>query len=223
MWKLTHTGDWAPKDWCFWTVVLEKTLESPLDCKEIKLVSAKGNQPWIFIVRTDAEAEAPIFWPPDVKNWLIGKDPDAGKDWWLEEKGATEDEMVGWHHQLNGHEFEQTLGDNEGQESLMCWSPWGCKKLDTNEWLKNTNVPEVKHLIESKRGISVSFTKCVCMCVCVCVCVCTLTEILRHGDLGKGPTLSFKEYTFPITYILVEQIWIRNIKPLWSITRHHML
>ena len=95
-------------------VVLEKTLESPLDCKEIKPVNPKGNQPWVFIRRTDAEAETPVFWPPDVKSWLIRKDPDAGKDWRQEEKGMTEDEMVGWHHQLNGHEFEQAPGDGEG-------------------------------------------------------------------------------------------------------------
>ena len=100
-------------------MVLEKSLESPFDSKEIKLVNPKGNQPWIFIGRTDTEAEAPIFWLPDVKNWLICKDPDAGKNWGQEEKGATEDEMVGWHHWLNGHEFEQTLGDSEGQEVLQ--------------------------------------------------------------------------------------------------------
>ena len=106
MWELDHKESWAPKNWCFWTVVLEKTLESPLDCKEIKPVYAKGNQSWIFIGRADAEAETSILWPPDVKNWLTGKDPDAGKDCRWEEKGTTEDEMVGWHHQLNGHEFE---------------------------------------------------------------------------------------------------------------------
>ena len=104
----------VPKNWCFWTVVLEKTLESPLDCKEIKPVNPKGNQPWILIGRTDAEAEASILWPQFVKNWLIGKDPDAGKDWRQEEMRATEDEMLGWHHQFNGHELGQTLGDGEG-------------------------------------------------------------------------------------------------------------
>ena len=106
MWELDHKESWALKDWCFWTVVLEKILESPLDYKEIKPVHPKGNQPQIFIGRTYAEAEAPILWPPDVKNWLNGKDPDAGKDWRQEEKGTTEDETVGWHHRLNGHEFE---------------------------------------------------------------------------------------------------------------------
>ena len=102
----TYEESWAPKNWCFWTVVLEKTLESLLDYKEIQPVHPKGDQSWIFIGRTDAEAETPILWPPDAKNWLIGKDPEAGKDWRWEEKGMTEDEMVGWHHQLNGHEFE---------------------------------------------------------------------------------------------------------------------
>ena len=116
---------WVSKNWCFWTVVLEKTLESPLDSKDIKQVHPKGNQSWIFTGRTDAEAKAPALWPPDVKSQLIRKEPDAGKDWRQEEKGATEDEMVGWHHWLNGHEFEQTQGDGEGQGSLACCSRWG--------------------------------------------------------------------------------------------------
>ena len=106
MWELDHKESWAPKNWCFWTVVLEKTLESPLDSKEIKSVHPKGNQYWIFIGRTDAEAEAPTLWPPDVNDWLIWKDPDAGKDWRWEEKGMTEDEMVGWHRQCNERQFE---------------------------------------------------------------------------------------------------------------------
>ena len=106
MWEFDYKESWALKNWCFWTVVLDKTLESPLNCKEIKQVNPKGNQSWIFIGRTDAEAEMPILWPPDVKNWLIWKDPDAGKDWRQEEKGTTQDEMVGWHHQLDGYEFE---------------------------------------------------------------------------------------------------------------------
>ena len=125
MWELDCKESWALKNWCFWTVVLEKTLESPLDCKEIQPVNAKGDQPWDFFGRTEAEAETPILWPPDVKNWLIGKDPDAGKDWRQEEKRVTEDEMAGWHHQLDGHEFEQAPGDGEGQVSLACYSPWG--------------------------------------------------------------------------------------------------
>ena len=105
LWKLDYKESWALKNWCFWTVVSEKTLESPLDCKEIKSVHPKGNQSWIFIGRIDAESETTILWPPDVNNWLIGKDPDVGKDWRQVEKGTTEDEMVGWHHWLNGHEF----------------------------------------------------------------------------------------------------------------------
>ena len=116
---------WVLKNWCFSTVVLEKTLGSPLDCKKIQPVHPKRNQSWIFIERTDAEAETPILWPPDVKNWLTEKDPDAGKDWRREEKGLTENEMVGWHHRLSGHEFEQSLGDGEEQGSLACCSPWG--------------------------------------------------------------------------------------------------
>ena len=121
---------------CFQNVVLEKTFESPMGSKEIKPVNPKGNQPWMFIGMTDAEAGAPIHWPPDVKSWLIGKDPDSGKDWRQKEKGMTEGEMVGWHHWLNGHEFEQAPGDGEGQGSLVCCSPWGHK---SGTWLNNRN------------------------------------------------------------------------------------
>ena len=116
-------------------MVLEKTLESPLDCKEIHPVNPKGNQSWIFIGRTDAETKTPILWAPDVKEWLIGKDPDAGKDWRQEEKETTEDEMVRWHQWLNEREFEQAPGVGDGQGSLACCSPWGRKELDTTEWL----------------------------------------------------------------------------------------
>ena len=127
MWELDHKEGWEMKNRYFETLVLEKTLESPLG---IKAVNPKGNQPWIFIGRTDAKAEALIFWPPDAENRLIEKDSAAGKDWRQKEKGTTEDEMVGWHHRLNGHEFEQTPGDSEGQGSLVCCKPWGCKELD---------------------------------------------------------------------------------------------
>ena len=140
MWELDHKENWGPKNWCFWTVVLEKTLERPLDCKEIQPVHPKGNQSRIFIGRTDAEAETPILWPPDVKNWLTGKDPDAGKDW-RREKETTEDKMVGRHHQLDGHEFEQVLGVVDGQASLVCCSPWGRKESDTTEQLKLSEPP----------------------------------------------------------------------------------
>ena len=123
----------------FWTVVLEKTCESPLGCKEIQPVHHKVYQSWVFIARTDAEAETPILWLPYVKNWLTGKDPDAGKDWRKEEKGMTEDEMVGWHHWLNGHEFEQVLGDGVGQGSLVCCSLWSCKRSDITKQPNNNS------------------------------------------------------------------------------------
>ena len=121
-WESDHKKGWAPKNWCFWTVVLKKTLESPLNTKDIKPVNSKGNQSWIFIGRTDAKAEVPILWPPDAESRLIGKDPEARKDGKQEEKGTTQDEMVGWHHGLNGHELEQTLGDDKWQGSLACCS-----------------------------------------------------------------------------------------------------
>ena len=134
LWEFDHKEGWVPKKWCFWTVVLDKTLESPLDCKEIHPVHPKGNQSWIFFGKTDAEAETPILWPTDVKNWLTGKDPDAGKDW-RQKKRTTEDEMVGWHHWLDGHEFEQTSGVSDGLRSLACCSPQGHKESDTTERL----------------------------------------------------------------------------------------
>ena len=135
MWELDCEEGWAPKNWCFWTLVLEKTLESPLDWKEIQPVHPKGDQSWVFTGRTNAKAETPILWPPHAKSWLIGKNPDAGRDWGQEEKGTTEDEMGGWHHQLDGHEFVWTLWGGDGQGSLACWDSWGCKELDTTERL----------------------------------------------------------------------------------------
>ena len=140
MWELGCEESWAPKNWRFWTVVMEKTLESPLDCKEIQPVDPKGDQSWVFTGKTDVEAETPILWPPHAKSWLIGKDPDAGKDWGQEEKRTTEDEMVGWHHQLSGHGFGWTLGVGDGQGGLACCSSWGCKELDTTEWLNWTEL-----------------------------------------------------------------------------------
>ena len=134
---------WVPKNWCFWTVVLEKTFESPLDNKDIQPVLPKGNQSWIFIGRTDAKAETPILWLPDAKNWLIWKDPDAGNDWRQEEKGMTEYEMVAWHHWLHGHEFEYTPGVGDGQGGLVWSSPWGRKESDTTKqlnWLNYLNL-----------------------------------------------------------------------------------
>ena len=129
MWELDCEESWSLKNWCFWSVVL-KTLESPLDCKEMQPIHSKGDQSWVFIGRTDAEAETAILWPPDAKSRLTGKDPDAGKDWGQKEKGATEDERVGWHHCLTGHEFEQTLGAGEGPGSLPRCSPWDHKESD---------------------------------------------------------------------------------------------
>ena len=141
IWELDYKESWVPKNWCFWTVVLEKTLESPLDCKEIQPVHPKGDQFWVFTGRTDAEAETPILWPPAVKSWLTWKDHDAGKDWG-QEKGMTEEEMAGWHHQLKGHEFGSTLGVGDEQEGLACCSPWGRKQSDTTERLNWTELDE---------------------------------------------------------------------------------
>ena len=143
MWELDCKESWGLKNWCFWTVVLEKTLESPLDYKEIQQVHPKGAQSWVFIGRTNVEAETPILWPPHVKSWLIGKAPDAGKDWGQEEKGTTEDEMVGWHHWLHGHGSGWTPGVGDGQGGLACCGSWGCKESDVTEWLNWT---------EPKRG-----------------------------------------------------------------------
>ena len=137
MWELDYKESWALKNWCSWTVLLEKTLQSPLDSREIQPVHRKGNQSWICIGRTDAKADVK---PPDVKNWLIWKDPDAGKDWRWEEKGTTEDEKVGWPYRLNGFEFELTPGVRDGQGSLTCCSPWGFKELDMTEWLNWTEL-----------------------------------------------------------------------------------
>ena len=135
MWELDHKESWVLKNWCFWTVVLDKTLESPLDCKEIQPVHSKGDQSWVFFGRNDAKTETPVLWPPHAKSWLIGKDSDAGRDWGQEEKGTTEDEMAGWHHRLDGHEFGWTPGVCDGQGGLACCDSWGCKESDTTDWL----------------------------------------------------------------------------------------
>ena len=141
MWELDYKESWVLKNWSFWTVVLEKTLESPLDCKEIQPVHSKGDQPWVFFGRNDAKAETPVLWPSHAKSWLIGKDSDAGRDWGQEEKGTIEVKMAGWHHWFNGCELGQTLGDGEGQWSLACCSPWVPK---SRTWLGNwatTTIP----------------------------------------------------------------------------------
>ena len=139
MWEVDCKESWTLKNWCFWTVVLEKTLESSLDCKEIQPVHPKWDQSWVFFGRNDVEAETPILWPPDVKSWLIGKDPDAGKDWG-QEKGTIEHEMVGWHHWLNGHGFGWTPGVGDGQGGLACCDSWGRKESDMTEWLNWTKL-----------------------------------------------------------------------------------
>ena len=135
MWELDCEEGWAPKTWCFWTVVLEKTLESPLDCKEIQPVHSDRHQPWDFFGSNDAKAETQVLWPPDVKSWLIGIHSDAGRDWGQEEKGTTEDEMAGWHHWLDGRESGWAPGVGDGQGGLACCDSWGRKELDTTEWL----------------------------------------------------------------------------------------
>jgi len=147
MWELDCLEGWVPRNWCFWTVVLEKTLESPLDCKELQPVHPKGDQSWVFIGRTDAKAETPVLWPPHVKSWLIGKDSDAGRDWGQEEKGMTEDEMAGWHHWLNGRESEWTPRVGDGQGGLACCDSWGRKQSDMTEWLNLTGLKVINYLL----------------------------------------------------------------------------
>ena len=146
MWEMDHKESRAPKNWCFWTAVLEKTLEGPLDWKEIQPVHPKGDQSWVFLGRTDVEAETPILWPPDAMSWLIWKDPDAGKDWGWVKKGTTEDEMVGWHHWLDGHGFGWPPGVGDEQGGLAYCSSWGHQESDTTEqliWsdLMKTSIP----------------------------------------------------------------------------------
>ena len=180
MWELDHKEGWVPKNWFFWTVVLEKTLESPLDCKEIKPVNPKGNQSWIFIGRTDAKAEAPVFWPPEVKNWLTGKDP--GKDWRQEEKGTTEDEMAEWHYRLDAHEFEQAPGVGDRQGSLECCSPWGSQRV-RHDWA--TELTEEK----TDRGREWIGKKKIKRCSGTCVTnkrasICVI-RVLRGGGEAK--------------------------------------
>ena len=145
MWEVDCEEGWAPKNWCIWTVVLEKTLEGPLDCKEIQPVHSEGDQPWVYFGRNDAKAEAPALWPPHAKSWLIGKDADAGRDWGQEEKGTTEDEMAGWHHWLDGRESEWTPVFGDGQGGLACCDSWGHKESDTTEWLNWTELRLKRH------------------------------------------------------------------------------
>ena len=159
MWELECEESWAPKNWCFWTVVLEKTLESPLDCKEIQPVHSKGDQSWVFSGRNDAKAETPVLWPPHAKSWLIGKDSDAGRDWVQDEKGTTEDEMAGWHHWLNGGEFVWTPGIGDGQGGLVCCNSWGCKESDTTERLNWTELNVSFFILSTLQNLFISLSK----------------------------------------------------------------
>ena len=159
MWELDHKEDWIPKNWCFPTVVLEKALESPLDCKEIQPVKPKGNQPWIFTGRNGAEAETPILWPPDTKNQLTGEERGSGKDWGQWEKGAAEDDMGGWHHWLDGHESEQTQGDSEGQRILAYFQGVANSRTRLSKWTTITLDLATNYLLISKTEIRIIVNK----------------------------------------------------------------
>ena len=163
MWELDCEEGWVPKNWCFWTVVLEKTLESSLDCKEIQPVHSEGDQPWDFFRRNDAKAETPVLWPPHVKSWLIGEDSDAGRDWWQEEKGMTEDQMAGWHHWLDGCESEWTLGVGYEQGGLAYCDSWGGKESDTTEQLNWTELTSMKSF--NNKNYCVGLLKLLQLCV----------------------------------------------------------
>ena len=197
MWELDCEEGWAPKNWCLWTVVLEKTLESPLGCKEIQPVHSEGDQPWDFFGRNDAKAETPVLWTPHVKSWLIGKDIDAGRDWGQEEKGTTEDEMVGWHHWLKRREFEQALGVSDGQGSLACCSPWSHKELDTTERLNWTVLP-----IFSSRRLMVSgltFLSLICFEFTLYMVIENVLVLFFYVWMSSFPnTTHWRDCLFPI-------------------------
>ena len=221
MWELDCEESWAPKNWCFWTVVLEKTLESPLDFREIQPVHSKGDQSWVFFGRNDAEAETPVFWPPRVKSWLIGKDSDAGRDLGQEEKGMTEDEMAGWHHWLDGHEFEWTLGVGDGQGDLECCDSGGRKELDTTEWLNWTELmlwcPSVGSCLVLLERVfamtnALSWQNSVCRCPAL---FCTpRLNLPVTPDISWFPTFAFQRVYFTIDYLLREYISLLII--YWS-------
>ena len=196
MWELDYKESWVPTNWCFWTVVLEKTLESPLNCKEIQPVHPKRDQSWVFLGRTDAEAETPILWPPDVKSWLIGKDPDAGKDWGQEEKGATEYEVVGWHHRPDEHEFGWTLGVGDGQGGLAGCSSWGRKELDTTERLNWAELIQSKASIGSEAEVDFFFLEFPCF-------FCDPADV---GNLISGSS-AFSKSSLYIWKFLVHVYW----------------
>ena len=204
MWELDCEEGWTLKNWCFWTVVLEKILENPLDCKEIQPVHSEGDEPWDFFGRNDAKAETPVLWPTYVKSWLIGKESDAGRDWGQEEKGMTEDEMAGWHHWLDGHESEWTLGVGDGQGDLACCDSWGGKEPDTTERLNWTELNWLIDIIRSSPelqscGITLklfSFTDCL-------VSRKNLASLMRHSFLW-GRSYIFLLLASPLGIILYQ-------------------
>ena len=184
MWELDCEESWVPKNWYFWTVVLEKTLESPLDCKESQLVHSKGDQPWVFFGRTDAKAETPVLWPPYAKSWLIGKDSDARREWGQEKKGTTEDEMAGWHDRLYGHEFGWTPGVGDGQGGLACCNSWGRKELDMTEQLNWTVIPTAISEPSFEKALLPSTMTCRESPLNFLVCFCPLRQSM-HYSLGE--------------------------------------
>ena len=198
MWELHCEESWAPKNWWFWTVVLEKSLESPLDFKEIQPVHPKGDLSWLFTGRTDAKVETLILWPPHAKSCLIGKDPDAGRDWGQEEKGTTEDEMARWHHRLRGHEFEWTPGVGDGQGALPCCDSWGSKELDTTEQLNwtemNTPSNPCYHHTDTDYDVSIYYPlfNSVCLCPNQQATICSTSSArIYKTTLNHGKYLSF--------------------------------
>ena len=204
MWELDCEDGWAPKNWCFWTVVLEKTLEGPLDCQEIQPVHSEGDQPWNFFGRNDAKAETPVLWPPHVKSWLTGKDSDAGRDWGQEEKGTTEEEMAGWHHWLNRRESEWTPEDGDEQGSLVCCDSWGCKELDMTEQLNWTELNSAYKLnkqedhIQPWRTPFPNWSQSVFPCPVLTVAFCPVYMILRRQVMWDGNT--GPHYTYSTVY-----------------------
>ena len=233
MWELDCEESWVPKNWCFWTLVLEKTLESPLDCKEVQPVHPKGDKFWVFFGRTDAEAETPIIWPPHARSWLIGKDSDAGRDWGQEEKGMTEDKMSGWHHQLDGHEFEWTPGDGDGQGGLVCCKSWGRKESDTTEWLNWTEGSSVScyeiltvslplYLVFARQSgihcILCTFSLYVCMCVLSCFSrvwlFVTLWTVTHQAPLSVGFSMT-KQLKWTELRVLTKSYLLLFMWPHW--------
>ena len=188
MWEFDCEEDWALKNWCFWTVVLQKTLESPLDCKEIQPVHSKGDQPWVFFGKNDAKAETPVLWPPHAKSWFIGKDSDAGRDWGQEEKGTTEDEMAGWHHWLDGHGSQWTPGVGDGQGGLACCNSWGRIESDRTERLILSDL--IWFFVFTSICLHFACTICLWLIFCfggfsVCLCVCLNLLYYQWTVCGK--------------------------------------